>query len=112
MAIILFADLLQRASPLKQKKIIRLGGDEFLIFFKEQKKEIVEAYIQNLAEGVRDFNSSGAKPYTFSFSYGIAGYPNDDEADSIVKLLEHADQRMYKHKQKRKNAKMNIESTN
>jgi len=109
-AIKLFANLLRKAFPLKQRKIIRLGGDEFLIFFKEQQKEVIESYIQNLDEQVKVFNKSGEKPYSFSFSYGVAGYPNDDENESIAKLLEHADQRMYKYKQKRKNAEMNIES--
>lgn len=43
-----FASLLSKSFPLRQKKLIRLGGDEFLILLEEKQKEKVVSYIQNL----------------------------------------------------------------
>jgi len=99
-AIKTFANLLIESFPLRQKKLIRLGGDEFLILLEEQRKEIAENYIQNLTKNVEIYNKTGEKPYRLKFSYGIASYTNSNE--SIHELLKCADQMMYEHKQSRK----------
>jgi len=99
-AIKTFANLLIESFPLRQKKLIRLGGDEFLILLEEQRKEIAENYIQNLTKNVEIYNKTGEKPYRLKFSYGIASYTNSNE--SIHELLKYADQMMYEHKQSRK----------
>ena len=95
-----FADLLVKSFPLKHKKLIRLGGDEFLILLEGQKSEMVAAYIQNLNQHVEAYNSIGEKPYNLKFSYGTACYTN--EYKNIYQLLDYADQLMYEQKQSRK----------
>lgn len=99
-AIKAFANLLIVSFPLRQNKIIRLGGDEFLILLEEQQREKVAAYIQNLTELVEEYNSRGEKAYRLRFSYGMACYINAYE--SIYQLVEYADQLMYEQKQSRK----------
>ena len=99
-AIKTFANLLVESFPIRQKKLIRLGGDEFLILLEEQHREKVAGYIQNLIQYVEEYNNREEKPYRLKFSYGMVGYTNAYE--SIYQLLEHADQLMYEQKQSRK----------
>lgn len=99
-AIKAFANLLALSFPLRQKKLIRLGGDEFLILLEEQQREKALVYMQNLTKYVEEYNNRGEKPYRLKFSYGMVCYTNAYE--SIGKLLEHADQLMYDQKQSKK----------
>jgi diguanylate cyclase (GGDEF)-like protein len=96
-AIKAFANLLVESFPIRQKKLIRLGGDEFLILLEERQREKVADYIQNLIQHVEEYNNSGEKRYKLRFSYGMAGYSN--EYNSVNQLLESADQLMYEQKQ-------------
>jgi len=99
-AIKTFANLLFESFPLRKKKLIRLGGDEFLILLKEQHQEKVMCYIRNLIQHVEAYNDREKKAYRLGFSYGIVCGANASE--SIHKLVEYADQLMYKQKQSRK----------
>ncbi len=99
-AIKAFANLLALGFSLRQKKLIRLGGDEFLILLEEQQREKVVVYIQNLIQYVEEYNNRGEKPYRLKFSYGMVCYTNAYE--NIYQLLEHADQLMYDQKQSKK----------
>lgn len=95
-AIKLFANLLTQSFKLRHKKLIRLGGDEFLILLEEEKQERVLEHIKNLTENVEEYNKTEEKPYKLSFSYGIACYTNAYE--NVDQLLEYVDQLMYKQK--------------
>lgn len=99
-AIKTFANLLVESFPQRQKKLIRLGGDEFLILLKEQQLEKASVYIQNLTQHVELYNSRREKPYRLRFSYGMSCYTNAFQ--SIYELLEYADKLMYEQKQSRK----------
>jgi len=100
-AIKIFANLLVESFPLKRKKLIRMGGDEFLILLECERQETVETYIQNLNENTEAYNKTGEKPYELKFSYGMACYRNANE--SIHDLLKCADKLMYEQKKNRKN---------
>jgi len=95
-----FANLLLESFPQRGKKIIRIGGDEFLIFLEETQREKVLNYIQNLIEHVHSYNNSGEKPYRLRFSYGMAFYT--DDYSSIYELLQYVDSLMYEQKQSRR----------
>lgn len=99
-AIKAFANLLVESFLKGQNKLIRLGGDEFLVLLKVKQEEKVLAYIRNLIENVEAYNRGG-KPYRLRFSYGMACYTNDYE--NICELLEYTDKLMYEQKQTRKN---------
>jgi diguanylate cyclase (GGDEF)-like protein len=95
-----FASLLVDSFSLRQKKLIRLGGDEFLILLEENHSQKVEVYIENLTENLKAYNDTGEKPYKIRFSYGMAGYINTYE--NVYELLKYTDQLMYEQKQNRR----------
>jgi len=99
-AIQIFASLLVESFPTKHKRLVRLGGDEFLVLLENHQQETAIEYIENLTEKIRIFNKVGEKNYKFSFSYGIVS--NKNQNDNIDKLMDYADQLMYEHKQSRK----------
>ncbi|PRR82618.1 GGDEF domain-containing protein [Clostridium vincentii] len=99
-AIKVFAYLLRESFQLRQKKLIRLGGDEFLIIIENQPTENVTAYIESLVQNFEDYNNRGEKPYRLSFSYGRSCYTKP--VKNICQLLECADKSMYEQKQNKK----------
>jgi len=99
-AIKAFAILLVESFPIRRKKLIRVGGDEFLVLLEEKHQEKVVTYIENLTRNVETYNNSGKNPYRLKFSYGMAGYTKNYE--DLKQLLEYADKLMYNQKQSKK----------
>lgn len=99
-ALKMFANLLIDSFPLRRKKLIRVGGDEFLILLEVERKEIVDNYIQNLNKNIEAYNKTKEKPYELKFSYGVACCSNSKE--DIHDILKCADKLMYEQKRSRK----------
>jgi len=97
-----FANLLIESFSLRKKKVIRLGGDEFLIVLEEGQREKVPDYLQNLTQNLETYNNRIEKSYRLTFSYGVACYTNPYE--DMHQLLEYADKLMYEQKQNRKSS--------
>jgi two-component system cell cycle response regulator len=77
--------------------IARFGGDEFVIFAKEARKEISKKIITRLRENIKSHNASGKRPYNLSLSIGMAHY-DPESPFSIEELLGEADRFMYESK--------------
>ncbi|ALB48708.2 GGDEF domain-containing protein [Clostridium beijerinckii] len=99
-ALKMFANLLIESFSLRRKKLIRVGGDEFLILLEVERKEIVDNYIQNLNKNIEEYNKTKEKPYELKFSYGVACCSNSKE--DIHDILKCADKLMYEQKRSRK----------
>jgi diguanylate cyclase (GGDEF)-like protein len=78
---------------------IRVGGDEFIVFIDENRKEIVEKYIEALIDNINVYNDSLALPYRISFSYGLTIF--DNSYSNLQELMQHSDKRMYQDKQQK-----------
>ncbi|WP_017210707.1 GGDEF domain-containing protein [Clostridium beijerinckii] len=99
-ALKMFANLLIESFSLRRKKLIRVGGDEFLILLEVERQEIVDNYIQNLNKNIEVYNKTKEKPYELKFSYGVACCSNTKE--DIHDILKCADKLMYEQKKSRK----------
>lgn len=99
-ALKMFANLLIESFSLRRKKLIRVGGDEFLILLEVERQEIVDNYIQNLNKNIEEYNKTKEKPYELKFSYGVACCSNAKE--DIHDILKCADKLMYEQKKSRK----------
>jgi diguanylate cyclase (GGDEF)-like protein len=87
--------------------LFRLGGDEFIIvFFQKQMKE-VQQLVNTIKLGFEEINVTNQKPYSISASYGFYHYKPGTDI-SLEKILEMADQEMYKEKFVYKNRNFNL----
>ncbi|MDD4599510.1 hypothetical protein SDC9_03950 [bioreactor metagenome] len=78
---------------------IRSGGDEFMILINENKKEVVEKYINILNNKIDAYNEGNPMPYSIKFSYGMAIF--DNIYNNIDELIHHSDKLMYEAKKKK-----------
>lgn len=99
-AIRAFARLIMESFPLKQRRIMRFGGDEFIIILDEKDQDKVDVCLSNLAQKVDLFNQKKEKPYKLGYSYGMGRF--SDENHSIDLLMDHIDKMMYRQKQQKK----------
>lgn len=81
----------------------RLGGDEFLLIFPGCTTEVAQAVLTRVAESLAAEVVERAVPYAVTFSWGLAEYSGAGNPDA-QRLLEQADQQMYRHKLARKRA--------
>jgi diguanylate cyclase (GGDEF)-like protein len=99
-----FANILNRISNENENLIpIRMGGDEFLLIFKDKEPSMVSSYIDEIKKSAsdKDFRKH------IGFSYGI-GY--HEEEDDFSNVLSKADVKMYEMKTKREDQKKKLES--
>ncbi len=94
-----FARMLQSCIQLR-KKVIRVGGDEFLIFIEENDQCKIMREIDTLQRSVDEFNLKNRKQYQLKFSYGISRYQKEKE--NIKEFLMKLDQLMYEQKNQKK----------
>lgn len=81
--------------------VSRLGGDEFAIFTSCQAgTNSDEAISRRLVEAVEEVNAKGDLSFEMSISFGIAKFR---EKDSLERLMNRADEKMYQAKRKKKN---------
>lgn len=81
----------------------RYGGDEFVLILTGSGEQAART-IQRIENSVRTFNERVNKPWTLSFSSGLASY-RGEEGTSGDELLKLADERMYINKTKKKENK-------
>lgn len=78
---------------------IRLGGDEFIVLVNENRRDIVEKYIETLTNNINKYNETGDIPCHIKFSYGMDIF--NSTYNSIHELIQHSDKLMYEEKNKR-----------
>ncbi len=77
--------------------VIRMGGDEFLIIFKDIDSEMAEKVWDRIKTCYGTINEQENRPYLISVSHGIAEY-DSFESSNIEMLITEADNKMYAEK--------------
>ncbi|GAB4116403.1 MAG: hypothetical protein Kow00103_12100 [Candidatus Caldatribacteriota bacterium] len=77
--------------------VCRAGGDEFLIICPDSSLDSAPRIIERLKESLEELNNQRVKPYRIDFSIGFSDY-DPANPESIEKLIQLADQRMYEDK--------------
>ena len=87
-------------------KVIRYGGDEFLVLLPDCSAE----QAKNLFKRIEEITH--AEPYIYKgqplhvkFSTGVAEFPEETTSDKGLDLIERADERMYEEKIRKKSAR-------
>lgn len=84
--------------------IARLGGDEFVVMLLDSDEERIGAVLDRFSTAIDKANKQSDKPYQIGYSAGVAHFEHDTEA-SIEKMLQVADNAMFRHKNESKNDK-------
>ncbi len=86
------------SSQLKKSKgfVVRYGGDEFMIFFKNLSVSYVKKVLNDIREDIlKKHMKVKNDEFRVSFSFGVASFSKDD---SLEKVVEKADENMYSDK--------------
>ena len=78
---------------------IRVGGDEFIVWIRENNPAIIEQYMATLTERVKTYNEKTGRPYQVSFSYGMTVL--NEQYNDLQELVQHSDKLMYEEKQRK-----------
>lgn len=89
----------------KNGTAIRLGGDEFLVLMKENRKSIVEEHVARLRERIKAYNDCHDSSRNIELSCGIAIY--NESYEDLYALIHYSDQLMYADKQKKRRTCLN-----
>lgn len=92
------SDTLKKTLGASTAFISRYGGDEFAIIIEKETEIEVQQVVSLLESTLYQSCKEHALPYTLHLSVGYAKY-NPEYMDSLDKLTNLADQRMYKQKQ-------------
>ncbi len=93
-----FTNEVQRLTQSMPNTFARMGGDEFIIVFKNDisEEEITNAF-SVIHTSLQTAKIVSDDQFKISFSIGMAQYPRDGKA--VDDLINHADKNMYMHKQ-------------
>ena len=79
--------------------IVRYGGDEFIIFFKETNLISIKRELDKIKHKIETTKLKSSKStFNISFSYGLTYFK---ENESFKNVIEIADKKMYQNKKKR-----------
>jgi len=84
----------------KRGKVIRYGGDEFIILLPKTNLKKGKVFIKNVIKHMNSQKIIGGEE-SIKFSYGIAVYPKHGK--SLGRLIDYADRLLYRQKAKKHN---------
>ena len=93
---------LQIACRSERDILFRYGGDEFLMIFAGADTEVVEKRMEEILQRLAEQGEKERFLMPLSFSYGVVGSSQFDDAD---RLIQAADQKMYRQKKEKHRAR-------
>jgi len=78
---------------------IRMGGDEFVVWIRDNNPAIIRQHMAALTDKVKTYNEKMGQPYRVSFSYGMTVL--NEQYNDLQELVQHSDKLMYEEKQKK-----------
>ena len=98
-ALLAVAKVLTASAP-TGSKVVRIGGDEFLIFAAiDSASNEADIFPDKVYKGIEEYNKSHSNPYQVGASYGWVVLPHRDGMMSLVEYIEMADAKMYEMRQ-------------
>ncbi len=85
----------------KNQLLMRYGGDEFVVMALDFSDEDAKEYIQEIREGIDEYNQKSNRPYQLDASMGYTIMKPQGDFD-LEELIESADREMYKVKNEKK----------
>ena len=96
--ILIVCDIIKR--NLREEDVFfRMGGDEFIIIFKNLNKPQAENMWREIQQQFRKCNLNGEFPYNIMASHGLSYYHSDMDIE-LNAIIEKADKQMYMEKQR------------
>ena len=100
-ALLAVAKVLTASAP-TGSKVVRIGGDEFLIFAAiDPASNEADIFPDKVDKGIEEYNKSHSNPYQVGASYGWVVLPPKDGMSSLDEYIEMADAKMYEMRLKR-----------
>jgi diguanylate cyclase (GGDEF)-like protein/PAS domain S-box-containing protein len=96
--ILTFCEIINRCLQ-DEDLFFRMGGDEFIIIFKDKNKSQAEKKWSEIQKQFDESDQKGEAPYCIMASHGLAYYQSGMDID-IEYIIEKADKQMYKEKQR------------
>lgn len=90
----------------RNDKVVRLGGDEFLLILPQSDKESAEKIWLRIKDELKQLSAADDQEYKISASHGAAEYSSDYQK-SLDQLINEADNAMYQEKKRLKNGSTN-----
>ena len=86
---------LRKAAP-SGSKLVRIGGDEFMIFAAVDKDSTEPGqFSEKVERGISEYNESHSNPYSVGASYGWVLLPAKEGMTGLDEYIEMADAKMY-----------------
>ena len=79
-------------------RIMRIGGDEFVIIFPNCSADQAEIIVDRIKERLKEVKWEADDEHVVSFSYGFAQCGEGESIETVDSLLDRADLQMYKYK--------------
>ncbi|OON39422.1 GGDEF domain-containing protein [Izhakiella australiensis] len=87
----------------------RLGGDEFVVLFHDTSQEKAEALLEKFTRYLHEQGINLNRHYQLNFSHGVVEF-DPHQPQTLEQLLAQSDDKMYRHKQHRRNGLNGIKS--